>query len=82
LPTAASDLWDGELDLRSYWNTLRRTRSESVFCLQDPLPSVAEVVMLPYLMTKKYFVKSGKKSETPAAQSSGSAVLPAGRSVE
>jgi D-aspartate ligase len=82
LPTAASDLWDGELDLRSYWSSVRRTRAESVFCLQDPLPSVAEVVMLPYLVTKKYFVKSGKKSKTPAAQSSGPAVLPASRSVE
>jgi D-aspartate ligase len=58
LPTIAVDLWDGVLDLPSYWRSLKRTRIESVFCLQDPMPSVAEVVMLPYLMTKKYLVKS------------------------
>jgi predicted ATP-grasp superfamily ATP-dependent carboligase len=61
LPTAALDLWDGELDLRSYWQSLRNTRVESVFCPRDPLPSVAELLLLPYLVTKKYFVKSGRK---------------------
>jgi D-aspartate ligase len=71
LPTAAVDLWDGEIDLRSYWRSLRNTRAESVFCLQDPLPSVAEVLMLPYLVTKKYLVKSEKKSETQAAGNRG-----------
>jgi D-aspartate ligase len=58
LPTIASDLWDGESTLNSYWKSLRHTRVESVFCLRDPLPSVAEVLMLPYLVTKKYLVKS------------------------
>ena len=56
LPTVALDLWDGECDFRSYWQSLRRTRVESVFCPQDPLPSVAEVLMLPYLVTKKYIL--------------------------
>ena len=60
-PTVASDLWDGELSLSSYWSSLRNTRAESVFCVRDPLPSAAEVFMLPYLVTKKYFVKSGVK---------------------
>ena len=82
LPTAALDLWDGELNLRSYWESLRRTRSESVFCLRDPLPSVAEVLMLPYLVTKKYFVKSGGKPEIHAAEDSTPADLSASRSVE
>jgi D-aspartate ligase len=63
LPTAASYLWDGELDLRSYWRSLVRTRTESVFCLRDPMPSVAEVLMLPYLVKQKYLTKSGDKSE-------------------
>jgi predicted ATP-grasp superfamily ATP-dependent carboligase len=82
LPTAASDLWDGELSLRSYWDSLRRTHSESVFCLKDPLPSVAEVLMLPYLVTKKYFVKSGPKPQTHAAVDAVPADLPTGRSVK
>ena len=82
LPTAASDLWAGELSLRSYWKSLKRTRAESVFCLRDPLPSVAEVLMLPYLLTKKYFVKSEGEPETQAACEVAGADLSAGRPAE
>jgi len=82
LPTAASDLWAGELSLRSYWKSLKRTRAESVFCLRDPLPSVAEVLMLPYLLTKKYFVKSEGEPETQAACDRAGADLSAGRPAE
>jgi len=82
LPTAASDLWAGELSLRSYWKSLKRTRVESVFCLRDPLPSVAEVLMLPYLLTKKYFVKSEGEPETQAACEVAGADLSAGRPAE
>jgi len=39
--------------------SLRATRVESVFSWQDPLPSLAEIVMLPYLAAKKY-LKSDK----------------------
>jgi D-aspartate ligase len=56
VPTVISDLWDNELDLDTYWRSLRSTRTESVFCLKDPLPSVAEIAMLPYLAAKKYVV--------------------------
>ncbi len=82
LPTVISDLWDGELDLRSYWSSLKNTRAESVFCLQDPLPSVGEVLMLPYLIRKKYFVKSKGKPKTQAPGDRRSSDLPASRSVE
>jgi D-aspartate ligase len=58
LPTVASDLWAGELNLGSYWSSLKHTRAESVFSLQDPLPSLGEVLMLPYLVKQKYFAKS------------------------
>ena len=54
VPTVVSDLWDDELNLRSYWKSLRNTRTESVFCMRDPMPAVAEVFMLPYLVAKKY----------------------------
>jgi len=67
VPTVLSDLWDHELDLRSYWRSLGNTRTESVFCFQDPLPFFAELVMLPYLVMKKYFVKSERKVEPHAA---------------
>ena len=63
LPTAASDLWAGELNVRSYWKSIKHTRVESVFCLQDPLPSLGEVLMLPYLVKQKYFAKSGGRTE-------------------
>jgi len=81
-PTAASDLWARELTLRSYWSSLRNTRAESVFCLRDPLPSAAEVLMLPYLVTKKYFVTSEGKPENQAAGDREDADLPVSGSVE
>jgi D-aspartate ligase len=81
LPTAALDVMAGELDMGSYWSSLKRARSESVFCLKDPLPSVAEVVMMPYLVTKKYFPKSGKKTDSQAADPRTTA-LPASRFAE
>jgi D-aspartate ligase len=56
LPTAASDLWHGHMSASSYWKSLRSTRIESVFSKEDPLPSIAELLMLPYLVTKKYIL--------------------------
>jgi D-aspartate ligase len=82
LPTVVSDMCAGELNLRSYGQSLKRTRSESVFCLEDPLPSIAEVIMLPYLVTKKYFVKSGRKSAIQAAENPGTRPVPAAKSSE
>jgi predicted ATP-grasp superfamily ATP-dependent carboligase len=76
-PTAALDLWDGELDLRSYWRSLKHTRTESVFCLQDPLPSIAEVLMLPYLVTRKYLMKSDGKAQIRATDDKGGVDSPA-----
>jgi D-aspartate ligase len=82
LPTVVSDLWAGELDPRRYLNSLRKTRTESVFCMRDPLPSVGEVVMLPYLVAKKYFSKSSGKTENQATGSRVGTDLPADGSVE
>jgi predicted ATP-grasp superfamily ATP-dependent carboligase len=82
LPTAAADLLQGQLDLGAYFGSLKRTRVESVFCLQDPVPSFAEVLMLPYLVTKKYFVKSTVKPEIQAAGDRGGADLSVGKSVK
>lgn len=73
LPTVASGLWDGELSLGSYWDSLRRTGVESVFCAQDVLPSLAELFLLPYLVTNEYLVKS---STHTAPQTKGSRVSP------
>jgi predicted ATP-grasp superfamily ATP-dependent carboligase len=53
-PTALSDMLRGYLSVGSYFASLRRTRIESVFCKNDPLPSLAEAVLLPYLIVKKW----------------------------
>ncbi len=82
VPTAALDLWARELDLRSYLKSLRNTRAESGFCLRDPLPTVAEVLMLPYLVTKKYSSKPTTKSEGQATGSRVGTDFPSGRSVK
>jgi predicted ATP-grasp superfamily ATP-dependent carboligase len=82
LPTVISDLCAGELRLKAYWQSLKRTRAESVFCLQDPMPSIAEMLMLPYLVATKYFLKSGVKSEIQPAEPSKQTNLPARESVD
>ncbi|NGZ96900.1 MAG: ATP-grasp domain-containing protein [Nitrospira sp. WS110] len=55
VPTALLDLVSGHLSLRTYFSSLVNTRVESVFAKGDPLPAVAELVLLPYLVAKKYF---------------------------
>lgn len=55
VPTALSDLVGGHLSLRAYFSSLVNMRVESVFAKGDPLPTVAELVLLPYLVAKKYF---------------------------
>jgi D-aspartate ligase len=53
LPTALADALSGHLGVGTYLASLSKTRVESVFCRQDPLPSIAEVFLLPYLIAKK-----------------------------
>jgi len=54
LPSAFSGIVQGKIKWSSYVSSMRRTRIESVFCKEDPLPSLAEMVLLPYLFAKKY----------------------------
>ena len=54
VPTAFSQIIRRQTDARSYFSSLKRTRVESVFCREDPLPSIAEVALLPYLIAMKY----------------------------
>jgi predicted ATP-grasp superfamily ATP-dependent carboligase len=53
VPTAISDLFNGHTTPGEYLASLRKTRVESVFCWKDPMPSIAEMVLLPYLIAKK-----------------------------
>ena len=53
VPTAISDILGRQITLGEYLASLRKTRVESVFSRKDPLPSIAEIVLLPYLIAKK-----------------------------
>jgi predicted ATP-grasp superfamily ATP-dependent carboligase len=53
VPTAISDILGRHITVSDYLASLRKTRVESVFCRKDPLPSVAEIALLPYLIAKK-----------------------------
>ncbi len=54
IPTVVTSLVFGRLKLGAYLKSLQNTRVESVFCREDPWPSVAEMALLPYLVVKKY----------------------------
>jgi D-aspartate ligase len=54
VPTAISDFAHGTLGLGTYVKSIRATRIESVFSWEDPLPSLAEAVLLPYFAAKKF----------------------------
>ena len=55
VPTALADLADGRLSPGDYARSLRRTGTESVFSSRDPLPSLAELLLLPYTVFKRGF---------------------------
>ncbi len=54
IPTALSGMLRGHGNIASWIETLRRARVESVFAMDDPFPSVAEAIMLPYLIGYKF----------------------------
>jgi D-aspartate ligase len=54
VPVVLSEMLHGRLNWRSYFESLRNTRIESVFSKEDPLPFFAEFALLPYLITKKH----------------------------
>lgn len=56
LPTASSEIIRGHLSIKSYLDSLKRAKVESVFCRRDVLPFFGEFVLLPYLVGKKYLL--------------------------
>lgn len=52
-PTALSDLAHGYISPGAYVRSLLSTRVESVFAWTDPLPFLIEILLLPWLITKK-----------------------------
>lgn len=55
LPTGVREILGGRQDLRTYIQSLRSCDIEAVFCREDPLPSLAELTLLPYLFIKRGF---------------------------
>lgn len=53
--TGAHELMKGRLDWRAYLRTLRGYHIESVFSLEDPLPGLVELTLIPYLYLKRGF---------------------------
>ncbi len=56
IPTAFGDMVHGHLSWNTYLESMSRTKIESVFCKEDPMPSVMEILMLPYSITRKYIL--------------------------
>jgi D-aspartate ligase len=53
VPTAISDFAHGSLSIGAYLRSLRATRVDAVFNWSDPLPFLAEFMLLPYFIAKK-----------------------------
>ena len=55
LPAAFMALLARELDLKNYFSTVKNCNVEAVFSHKDPLPGLAEVLLVPYLAIKRGF---------------------------
>jgi predicted ATP-grasp superfamily ATP-dependent carboligase len=55
LPTGYVQIRAGDFSLREYLRTLRSAHVEAVFSRKDPLPGLAELALLPYLIVKRGF---------------------------
>ena len=53
IPNAVRDISAGTLRAGDYLRSLRKVESEAVFSLQDPLPGLYEVALLPYLAVRR-----------------------------
>jgi len=53
VPTGILEVIGGHLRLRDYLDSLRNFHTEAVFSREDPLPSVVECLLFPYLLLKR-----------------------------
>ncbi|HWM62708.1 MAG TPA: ATP-grasp domain-containing protein [Solirubrobacterales bacterium] len=53
LPTAIAEICRGRLRAGDYLRSLRRAQVEAVFSREDPLPGLAELALIPYLVFKR-----------------------------
>jgi D-aspartate ligase len=54
-PTAVTGVLQGKLDSLTYLRSFRDVDEEAVFSLEDPLPGLMEVALLPYLSIRRGF---------------------------
>ena len=62
IPTALTDILGGHLSFGKYLQSIRNTKTESVLSWDDPFPSLAEFLLLPYHLKKKIFTKGSGTS--------------------
>jgi len=55
IPTAAIELLKGRMKLAEYFNSLKGKKEFAVWSCEDPMPFIAELVLLPYLWLKRGF---------------------------
>jgi predicted ATP-grasp superfamily ATP-dependent carboligase len=55
IPTVCLEFLAGSMGPRGYLRSLGMCRTEAVFSLEDPLPGVAELFLIPYLAVKRGF---------------------------
>jgi D-aspartate ligase len=55
LPTGVVGIFNGQIGGRAYLRSLRDYDEEAVFSMEDPLPGIAEIALVPYLSMKRGF---------------------------
>ena len=55
IPTVIAEIFKGRLKVTDYANSLKGKRQFAVLSIRDPLPFIAELLMLPYLWRKRGF---------------------------
>ena len=55
IPAALCALAARDTDFRGYLRSVRNCSSDAVFSLEDPLPGLAEILLIPYLAIKRGF---------------------------
>jgi len=54
-PTGVLEILNGNLDWRTYFESLHGFHVESVFSLEDPMPGLVEIALIPHLYIKRGF---------------------------